>query len=71
MIYPVRARPVMERLPELHRRLTDGTIEGQEPEGGILESMRRARISGSGKVRWSETCFCSPPGHKTLNLTGG
>ena len=62
VIYSVRARPVKERLAEFHRRLTDGTIEGQEPDGReILRSMRHAKISRSGTVQWREECFCSPP----------
>lgn len=62
MIYSIRAVPVSDRLAELYQMLTDGTIEGQEPDGReILSSMKRAKISASGVVQWSEMCFCSPP----------
>lgn len=62
MIYSIKARPVEGKLAELYQKLTDGTIEGQKPDGKeILRSMRNAKISPSGVVQWSETCFCSPP----------
>lgn len=62
VIYSIKAIPVREKLAEFYQRLTDGTIEGQEPDGKeILSSMRRAKISPSGTVQWSEICFCSPP----------
>lgn len=47
---------------EFYRKLTDGTILGQRPDGReIVESMRRARIAPSGVVRWSGMCFCPTP----------
>jgi hypothetical protein len=61
MLYRVRAKPVAERMSEFLRALTDGTIEGQEPDGEeIVASMKRAVVEG-GHVEWYETCFCSPP----------
>ena len=62
VIYSIRARPVSGRMDEFYRMLTDGTIGRQKPDGNeIQSSMRRAKISESGTVRWSEMCFCSPP----------
>lgn len=62
MIYRVRARPVEDRLPELYRKLTDGSIARQAPDGReIVASMKRARLGDDGLVEWCEMCFCSPP----------
>ncbi len=62
MIYSVRARLVEDRSGEFHRRLTDGTIAGQEPDGSeIVAAMARARVGEDGVVRWTETCFCPTP----------
>ncbi len=62
MIYSVRAKLVAERGAEFYRRLTDGTIEGQRPDGAeIVAAMKRARIAGDGAVRWTETCYCPTP----------
>jgi hypothetical protein len=62
MFYEVTARPIESAMAEFHEKLTDGTIERQKPDGEeIVESMQRARVSGSGEVRWSEQCFCPTP----------
>ena len=62
MIYSVRARLVAEKSAEFHRKLTDGTIETQRPDGSeIVSSMERARIAEDGFVRWTESCFCPTP----------
>jgi hypothetical protein len=62
MRYRVRARLREGVAAELHRCLADGTIAAQRPDGGeILASMARARVTPSGVVEWSETCYCSPP----------
>jgi hypothetical protein len=62
MIYEVNARLIPERARELLARLSDGSIEAQEPDGReILASMWRARIGFDGIVRWTETCFCPTP----------
>lgn len=62
MFYAVSARPIASALGELYRKLTDGTIRGQQPDGReIVESMQRARMTESGEVRWSEQCFCATP----------
>ena len=62
MFYAVTARPIAAVMPEFYRKLTDGTIRRQQPDGGeIVDSMRRARVTASGAVRWSEQCFCPTP----------
>ncbi len=62
MIYAVTAHLIEGREAEFHRRLTDGTIAAQRPDGmEIVASMRRARITQDGTVRWTELCYCSPP----------
>ena len=62
MIYAVTAHLVEGREAEFHRRLTDGSIAAQRPDGmEIVASMRRARIADDGTVRWTELCYCSPP----------
>ena len=62
MIYFVRAKLVGERSDEFYRKLTDGTIEQQRPDGlEIVSSMERARIAEDGAVQWTETCFCPTP----------
>ncbi len=62
MIYSVRAKLLAERSEEFYRKLTDGTIKQQRPDGAeIVSSMERARIAEDGFVRWTETCFCSTP----------
>ncbi len=62
MLYSVTARLVAERSGEFHRKLTDGAIAGQKPDGAeIVAAMARARIGGDGTVRWTETCYCASP----------
>lgn len=62
MIYRVKGKYIESELPEFYRKLTDGTIAAQKPEGReIIDSMDRARIIGPDQVQWSETCYCSPP----------
>ena len=62
MIYKVTARLKSETARELHRKLNDGTIERQQPDGReIVASMRRAVVSDAGQVCWSELCYCDTP----------
>ena len=62
MIYSVKAKFIEEKMKEFFQMLTDGTIENQKPDGiEILNSMKRAKITESGIIQWSEMCFCSPP----------
>ena len=62
MIYRVAARFRAETAAELRRRLDDGSIAAQKPDGQeIVDSLHRAVVTDSGEVRWSEMCFCAPP----------
>lgn len=62
MHYKVKARLIPQRASELLRKLTDGTILAQKPDGQeIVESMGRAKIDEAGIVRWSEVCYCPTP----------
>ncbi len=62
MHYTVTARFNPKTAAEFHRLLTDGTIENQKPDGKeIVASMKRAKIDGTGIVRWSEACYCPTP----------
>ena len=62
MIYSVKARFDLKKMPEFYRKLTDGTILNQKPDGQeIVESMKRARIVEPNMIQWTETCYCSPP----------
>lgn len=46
----------------MYRKLTDGTILNQSPDGKeIFESMKRARITAPGVVQWCERDFCPTP----------
>jgi hypothetical protein len=47
---------------EFYRKLTDGTIQNQKPDGQeIVNSMKRAKITEPNVIQWSEMCFCHPP----------
>lgn len=62
MYYRVSARPIEALMAEFHRKLTDGTIAAQRPDGReIVASMARAGVDEDGNVRWSEQCFCATP----------
>ena len=62
MYYSVSARLIESTARELLRKLADGSIESQKPDGPeLIASMARARIDESGRVRWSEQCFCPTP----------
>ena len=62
MIYSVKAKFIQEKMGEFYRKLTDGTIQNQKPDGQeIVNSMKRAKITGPDIIQWSEMCFCSPP----------
>ena len=46
MKYRVTAKYIESRAPDFYRKLTDGSIEDQEPDGReIVASMKRARIT--------------------------
>ena len=62
MIYKVRAKYKKERASEFLRKLTDGSISSQKPDGQeIVSSMKRAKIIEPGILEWFEMCFCSSP----------
>jgi len=62
MIYQVTAKFNYDKAREFHRKLTDGTIEKQRPDGPeIVSSMKRATIDDSGTINWTEMCFCATP----------
>ncbi|MCH7941250.1 MAG: hypothetical protein IH842_04740 [Thaumarchaeota archaeon] len=47
---------------EFYRKLTDGTIQNQKPDGQeIVNSVKRAKITEPNTIQWSEMCFCSTP----------
>ena len=62
MIYKVHAHFKPETAADFYRKLTDGTIKSQEPDGReIVASMNRAIVGENGIVRWSEKCYCPTP----------
>jgi hypothetical protein len=62
MFYAVSAKLIPDRASEFHRRLTDGSIASQRPDGAeIVAAMKRARAAPDGTVRWTETCYCPTP----------
>ena len=62
MFYKVRARLKKATAGELRRRLLDGAIGRQQPDGQeIVDSMQRAVVTDSGDIEWSEVCYCHTP----------
>ncbi len=62
MYYAVTAHFKPETAAEFLRKVTDGTIESQKPDGReIVASMKRAVIDEEGVVQWSEVCYCPTP----------
>ncbi len=62
MIYSVKARFVEDKMAEFYKKLTDGTIQNQKPDGQeIVNSMKRAKITQPNTIQWSEMCFCPTP----------
>ena len=62
MIYQVKAKFNNDKAREFHRKLTDGSIEKQRPDGTeIVSSMNRATIDDKGFINWTEMCFCPIP----------
>ncbi len=62
MIHSVKARYIEGKMGEFYRKLTDGTIQNQKPDGNeIINSMKRAKITEPNVIQWSEMCFCSTP----------
>jgi hypothetical protein len=62
MIYKVKAKVIDETIGEFYRKLVDGTIAKQRPDGEeIVASMKRAVLTEPGVAEWHETCFCHTP----------
>ncbi len=62
MYYRVSARLREDTAADLYRKLTDGTVAAQKPDGGeIVDSMARAVVRDDGMVVWSEQCYCATP----------
>jgi len=62
MIYSVKARFIEKKMGEFYRKLTDGTIQNQKPDGQeIVNSVKRAKITEPNTIQWSEMCFCPTP----------
>jgi len=62
VIYSVKARFIETKIGEFYQKLTDGTIANQKPDGQeIINSMKRAKITESNIIQWSEMCFCPTP----------
>jgi hypothetical protein len=62
LIYKVKARVIDETIGEFYRKLADGTVAKQRPDGEeIVASMKRAVLTEPGVAEWYETCFCPTP----------
>lgn len=62
MIYRVTATFKPATSAELRRKLDDGTIAVQRPDGQeMVDSLHRAVVQDNGQVIWSEQCFCPTP----------
>jgi len=62
MIYSVKARFIKGKMNQFYQKLSDGTITNQKPDGQeIFDSMKRAKITETGLIQWSEMCFCPSP----------
>ena len=62
MFYSVKAQYIEEKLGEFYQKLTDDTISNQKPDGSeIVDSMKRAKITATKTIQWSEMCFCPTP----------
>jgi hypothetical protein len=62
MIYKVRASIIEEKIVEFYRKLADGTLAKQRPDGEeITASMKRAVLTAPGVAEWYEKCFCPTP----------
>ena len=62
MIFGVRARFRTDTAAVFLKKLTDGTVQQQTPDGPeIVASMNRAVINGAGEIEWCELCYCNAP----------
>ena len=64
MIYKVKAKIIDETIGEFYRKLADGTVTKQRPDGEeIVACMKRAVLTEPGVAEWYEMCFCPTPLH--------
>ena len=62
MIYNVKAKIIEDTIGEFYRKLADGTVAKQRPDGEeIVASMKRAVLTGPGVAEWYEKRFCPTP----------
>jgi hypothetical protein len=62
VIYKVKATVIDETIGEFYRKLADGTVAKQKPDGEeIVASMKRAVLTAPGVAEWYEMCFCPTP----------
>jgi hypothetical protein len=62
MIYTVKARIIEAMIGEFYRKLANGTVAQQRPDGEeIVASMKRAVLTAPGVAEWYEKCFCPTP----------
>jgi hypothetical protein len=62
MIYHVRANLREDNAVGLLKKLTDGSVASQQPDGPeLVASMGRAVINAEGQAEWSEMCLCPSP----------
>ncbi len=62
MIYRVRAQFRRDTAAAFLKKLTDGTVQQQTPDGPeIVASMNRAVLNRAGEIEWSELCYCNAP----------
>ncbi|HMF45473.1 MAG TPA: hypothetical protein VKE29_02260 [Candidatus Udaeobacter sp.] len=62
MIYKVKARVIDDAIGEFYRKLADGTVAKQRPDGEeIVASMKKAVLTGPRVAEWYEKCFCPTP----------
>lgn len=62
MYYRITARFRERTAADFLRKLTDGSVSSQRPDGSeIVASMERAVVIASGRIEWSEVCYCHRP----------
>jgi len=62
MIYKIKAKFDYTKAKGLYKKLTNGTIQRQKPDGPeMVNSMNRASIDDNGDVNWTELCYCPTP----------
>jgi len=62
MLYKVSANFHKNLLAEFFAKLTDGSIQNQEPDGSTMVSaMKEAKITKEHELLWYEECYCSTP----------